>query len=471
MQTKSTHLLAVAALSLGLSACGGSGGGSSTYSSAYVQFYNGSSNSATTIMNIDDDEYGSAAFGDATALYSLDNDTYDLEFIYEDSDDEEVTIYQEDNVLKLKNGRKAIIIMSGDYDNPDINFYDFKRKDGDAMDEHFRIFTTSVTDDQASYDFYIAESGDTFEEAHQINTATYGALEEGDYWDKDEDDDSDYFPTGDYKIFLTEPGSTDVVYESQTISFDYETEYSLIIRNTTGALAGNLVVDMLLNSTSVTSYADAEASAQYRIYNSLSDDDLTVALTGSNGEEGDTLTVAAGELSDFTGIHYGDYNINAQNSDSSLSFNNRLLTLNQGESKAVVLYKNGSDKLTSLSFEESSTSQVYDHEVLVANLVTEESSGYDDLDIYFVRGDETTDSAEYEITSLDAEESRSITLPSDYYEIVVVYDDNSDSGNYDVLYRTNSLPFNEEVNYIITIEEDASSSTGYSVKVLSESAE
>jgi len=61
-----------------LSACGGSSSseGNDTYPGSYLQFYNGSSNSATTTLTLTDSDevestLGSAAFGDATALTNL----------------------------------------------------------------------------------------------------------------------------------------------------------------------------------------------------------------------------------------------------------------------------------------------------------------------------------------------------------------------------------------------------------------
>ena len=88
---------------LGLTACGGSDSSSSDYSYAYIQFYNASPNGANVEMReVDGDSFGSAQFGDATSMYSMDEDEYELEFIRTDSDDQEV--YIDEITVNLKNG-------------------------------------------------------------------------------------------------------------------------------------------------------------------------------------------------------------------------------------------------------------------------------------------------------------------------------------------------------------------------------
>ena len=103
----------------------------------------------------------------------------------------------------------------------------------------------------------MSESGDPFEAANFLGTVTTGDMIEFDFWDAD--DDSEYFDEGEYTIYLTEPGSDDVVFESQTIDFVYETEYLMTLRNVSGAIQEGLVVDTILNSSSVTALTDVEA--------------------------------------------------------------------------------------------------------------------------------------------------------------------------------------------------------------------
>ena len=440
-----------------LSACGGSDdGGNDTYADSYIQFYNGSANSASTIMaEVDGSTLGAATYSDATSLLTSDNGELELEFYRIDADDQEVTL--EEMTVDLKDGDKSLIILSGDYESPSFIEYTYTREE---LEDHFRLFVTSVIADGSSYDIYMSDAGEPFSAANLLGTVNYQQLDEVAYWDGDTD--SDDFDEGEYILYLTEPGSTDPFFESATISFAFDTEYVLALRTTTGAIQDDVVIDFIINSSSVSSYADDDADAQYRIYNSLDDDSaVDLTLAGSEDDVTQDLSLSANALSDFNAIEFGDYRLSAAvEGDDTSVFNNRLVTLNQGESKAILLYRDDSEELTAISFEESNLPQVFDHQIQIANLAPD----FFDIDFYFVRKDETIESAEYLISGLDYEESRSITLPSDFYELIAVYDDSNDTQV--LLDRTELLGINEEVNYIITVEKTDDSETGFKISIL-----
>ncbi|WJG10151.1 DUF4397 domain-containing protein [Aliiglaciecola sp. LCG003] len=454
MRSKVSFALMGIVLATGLTACSSSDDGNQEFSSAYIQFYNGSANSALTTMRGTEKSTirGSSSYGDSTSLIGVDGGFTEIEFFRTDSDDQEVILETRD--VDIPNGQKTLVVMTGDFASPTFNEYRFTREE---LSDHFRLFAMSVVADQSSYDLYMSESGAPFEQANLLATVNYEGFEEMEYWAPDEVDD---FNEGSYTIYLTEPGSTDVIFESNTITFQFATEYVLIIRGSSGALQSGVEVDLVLNSSTVSNYDDVDASAQYRIYNSLDNDGITVSLNG-NGDTNPSVDLAANSKTDFTEVQFGDYRLTAtSNSDATLNFNNRLVTLSQGASKAILIYQNENDALTSLSFNESTQPQVYDKQVVAANLV----SDFTDVDLYFVRKDETIESAQYLISSIDFGESKTVTLPSDFYELVAVFDDNEDTQV--LLDRTVLLGLNEEINYIITIEESLDSPTGYKISLL-----
>ena len=250
------------------------------------------------------------------------------------------------------------------------------------------------------------------------------------------------------------------MFESQTIDFVYETEYLMTLRDVSGAIQDGLVVDTILNSSSVTALTDVEADSQYRIYNSTNlDAELQVTFGGNTNEEDVSFTLAAGELSQFSTIRYGDYRVTVTDPSGTVtSLNNKLITLNQGESKAILIY-NTNNKLGAATFVESGLPQAYDKTVNFINLV----SDFDDVDFYLVRNDETIDTAEYDVQNLEFAESTSEVLPSDYYEVIAVYED--DNEEQVLLDRTALFGFTEEENYIVTVE-PADTPTGYEINVL-----
>jgi hypothetical protein len=91
--------------------------------------------------------------------------------------------------------------------------------------------------------------------------------------------------------------------------------------------------------------------------------------------------------------------------------------------RASILYRDEENNLNSISFKEGNLPQVFDHQLQISNLVPD----YFDIDFYFVRKDETIESADYLIAGLDFEESRSITLLIDFYELIAVFDYSNDT--------------------------------------------
>ncbi|ALS97250.1 DUF4397 domain-containing protein [Lacimicrobium alkaliphilum] len=436
-----------------LPACGGSSGSDSdnSYPEAYVQLYNGSPNSASTSLYIDDAALGKASYGNATGLYARDEEKTTLSLRRTDASDKVVEIMSQD--INLSDGHKSLYLMLGDYKDPELIEHKFERAE---LDDHFTLHAISAVADK-EYDLYVAEAGASLTDAHLMGSLIFGELFQAEYWDGDSD--SANWNLDDYVVYLTEPGKTEVVYESGTMAFNFETEYVMVIRSSTGASQNNLIVDLIINTARVPSYKDIRAGAQYRFYNSLDAGiGLTATLKGNDIDR--SADVAARELSAFSSVKYGDYQISASSENAQWAFNNRLLTLNQGESKTVVLYSNAQEQLSSLAFEDSDLPQVYEHELNMVNLVKD----FSNIDIYFVRQDETVETAEHKLLNLGFAESDDISLPSDYYEIIALYDDNS--GNQTLLYRTQSLAIDEEVNYVVSVEPDSSSASGYRIALL-----
>ena len=441
-------------LIVGLTGCGSSSDSDTQYTESYLQFYNGSASSALTYMRDDDGtELGSVSFADATSLYSLESGEMNLEFYRIDADDKEIVIANK--TVNLADGDKTLIILSGDYEEAELSEQQFDREE---LDDHFRLFAVNLSLENSSYDLYMSKAGEPFEAASLLGNMVFNNFEELTFWAGDSD--SDDFDQGDYTLYLTHAGEQTVIFESATIGFDYATEYVLAIRDTGGVISGELEIDLILNSSIVTHYADDDASSQFRIYNSINDEGVYASLEG-NDEHSFSAELAANGMTEFEKIEYGDYRLSSnQLTSTEQSFNNRLVTLNQGASKAIVIYTDEDGTLTSMSFDESSLPQIYDKQLQAVNLV----SDFIDLDLYFVRKGETIESAEYRITSIDFGENRSITIPSDYYELIAVYDNSDDTQV--LLDRTELLGLTEEENYIITVEPDAESSTGYKISLL-----
>ncbi|WP_416307103.1 DUF4397 domain-containing protein [Neptunicella sp. SCSIO 80796] len=438
-------------MALALTACGGSDDDETSYSESYIQFYNGSPNSAITYLSVDDSTLSGSSYGDATTVYTYEPDELEVDLSRVDSDGQSIELKTE--TVTLKKGVKKLIMLTGDYQEVNTVSFDIERQD---YEDQFDLFATSMIEDAAGYDLYMAESGTPFTSSHLVASTQYQVLEHGTYWDTDAD--SDYFDEDEYVFYITEAGSDEVLFQSSPINMSYSTEYVAIIRQGSGPTGSNLVLDLMNNSTTVSSYTDIQASSQFRVYNSIDDKpDLSVTLSGNEDEH--QLSVDVDSISDFQVVDYGDYRLSAQD-DSGTLLSNKLVTLNQGDSKTIILFDNAQGKMTSIAFDESTLPQIYDHYLNVSNLVPD----FSDVDIYFVRQDETIETAQYKIKNIQFAENDTISLPNGFYEIVAVYEQSSEDST--LLYRSTLLDISEEANFIVTLEPDQNSPTGYTVNLL-----
>tara|TARA_R110000744_G_scaffold217623_1_gene336303 strand:+ start:423 stop:1790 length:1368 start_codon:yes stop_codon:yes gene_type:complete len=433
-----------------LNACGGASSDHYSYKDAYLQFYNGSIDGAsTTLSEVNGRKLDSAAYGDATSVFTLESCVLDLEFYRGNTDQQKIKL--ETRNVMLRDNEKLMMVLSGDYASPSIKEYRINHAD---LKDHFRLFVTSVVPDGASYDLYMSNAGATFSTANFLGRVNYQGLTEVAYWDPAQV--SEDFDEGEYIVYLTLPGEVTPIFQSPTIDFMYATEYMMVLRKTTGAIPGKIEVDLVINSSLVESYADAEATAQYRVYNSLNGLNEVSVLFDDNVNE--SITLHANSISELNSANYGDYRLSASFSeDPSIAFDNRLVTLNQGESKAIIIYQTTDGHLTSLAFTESTLPQVYEHQLQVVNLV----AAFPDIDFYFVRTGQSIETAQYQLLALDYAQTAKITLPSGDYELVASIDNKQV-----LLDRTELLGLNEQANYIVTVEENDTSPTGYKISLL-----
>ena len=446
--------LVCSVLSIFLIACGSSKDkdDDSTYDESYLQFYNGSATSDLTyIRKVDGNALGSAVFGDATNLITMESGQVNLEFYRQDSANKEVSV--DELQTTLNKGEKSLLVLNGSGTAQNIVEHKFKREE---LTSEFRLFVSSIVAGDSQYDLYMAEAGGTFSEAHKLATLANLNFSEATYWGAA----ADNFNLGSYIVYLTLPGQTQPVFQSSPISFSFSTEYAMFVRASAGANSGNLELDVVANSSTVNTYTDINESAQYRVYNSLpAGMSLHVALDGS-GTNNSEMDVQAKTLSNYSDINFGNYQLSAaKEGEQTPSFNNHFITLNQGDSKAIVLYQKADASLSSISFNESTLPQSYQYQIEVVNLVADFAT----LDLYFVRADETLDSAKYHVSGLAFAKNKRITLPDDNYEILAMVDSD---GTQLLIDRSEFVEFEQGKNHIITVEKDESSPTGYKIRIL-----
>ncbi len=442
------RILALAISSLTLTACGGSSdsGSSDTYPDAYIQFYNGSANSANTTLQLieaDDDEIavGSATFADATSLVTMEAGNYGLELNWTPASGETATV-RTDKVT-LADGEKTFLTMLGDFTNPELLTFKFSRDD--TLDDKFKVAMLDLVNNSNSYDLYISEDDQAFSDAKLVNTASYKGLTQ-----------FQSYATGSYIFYVTKGGDKSVLFKSDAVTLSYETEYLLVLRSATGPSANNkLALDLIGNTTAVTTLEDVTSNAQFRVYNSMNATGTGSVFLGDLTATPAIAKLPVDSLSAYTEVVAGDYRVSLTDSKGALVMRNGLMTLSQGAVKSVVFYLDANAKAAAITVTDSKTPQVYDFVFNAVNTIPD----YDQVSLYFVKPGYTMENTPYYVTTLNYASQTSVTLPAGEYTMYVVHKDNNN--NKILLAQTELTKLVSGSNYLLVAEKEDSTLSGF----------
>lgn len=440
-------LLVMVCFSL-LSGCGGSSSSdSNSYTSSYIQFYNGSTNSAATrltLTNSDDatSYIGSATYADSTSLITMSTGSYGYELTRYNRVGDEVSVYK--SSIDLKKSYKHLLLMLGDYTTPDLLEFSFLRDD--ELSTEFNIYVVNALDDSKTYDMYIGDTDTDFSDASLVTTLGYRQISS-----------KQTYTLGRYHIYITEAGSNEVLFKSPLFNFEYYTDYVLVPRIASGQLEGVVAVDVINNTTTVTNLTDELAEAQVRVYNSIDSTGTANIFVNNN------LVIAGlapDTLSEFVRLNAADYRLSATDDNNAFFVNNALLTLNQGNSKTAIFYRGLNGESLTAVLTDSNLPQIYDFKINILNTVMD----YTSLGIYFVRSTETISSSQYYISALGRGANASLTVPDNSYQILLVHTDSN--GNRSLLAQTDVTEFINGRNYTLVAEPDSSSFSGYKLSLI-----
>lgn len=427
----------VMASALLLSACGGSSSDDAAQANSYLQFYNGAAGSGNTMLTAGDTTIGTAAFGDVSSVVALSADSYRLTLKDVASSSELMT-----KDLVLTADKKSLFILTEQDSQYDFLTLNISREATAEGKFNLQLVNLSAQYDQL--DVYIAAVGNSFANATKLDTLST-------------DEVSASIATqdkGEYRFFLAAPGSQTPFFTTAAVNFAYQNTYVAIVRDKNGPVAGQMSLDLVLNSSSVSAYNDVNAPAQFRLYNSLSND---VSVTLDNTA---VANVAAGALSAYQQHSKGDFSLSVHNGSGSLLLNSALLSLGAGESKTVLLYNSAAGATEALTVTEQDSPQLKSHDVLVANLVPD----FERLQFYFVRQHETISSAKYHVKNLAFKKQQAINLPLDYYAIALVRV--ADNGSTTLLDKTDQIQLTPGKHYMLMAEQDDAAPSGYKLKLV-----
>ncbi|WP_341501874.1 DUF4397 domain-containing protein [Gallaecimonas sp. GXIMD4217] len=404
-------LLPATLLALLLGGC--STDGSDDGETGYVQLYNASANAPTLYPTIDDNQHSGAAFGRAVSRLEYDTGSYDFSLSWTAADDTQVDFYDES--LKINNNQVSFIAVAGDFASPQTLVYQFAVEDPDE-DFSFRFFNLS---NQQDLDLYISEGHESFADAELVGSYSYLAMSE-----------SHLVELGNYRFYLTAAGNQEVLFESGDIGFTYTSQYKLIARANTGPGQSSLVLDLVSNSSGATALDDINASTRLQIYHGIPEAPSTDLHLGQVDDSPELTQVAPHSLSGELLLAPGDFSLQlVQAEGNALISQNHLVTLNPNDDRTVFFYTDieideetdeQTREISTIIVDNATNDGLYEHHIDVVNLV----QAYDYLNVYFVRGNETIDTAAYKLSSI-GNESEAITLPNGDYQVLVTTSGNS----------------------------------------------
>lgn len=397
-------LIVTLTLALGVSACGSD----DDDAMGHLQLYNGSSNAPQVYLELDETLYGSAEFSQATYTSDVETGSYPAQLMWYDTYGQSQVVWEDD--LNISSDQYTWVALVGDLEDAQVQQYQFALE---SPEEGFdtRIFNL---DTELSLDVYYSAAHESFEDAQMLQSVA--PLEMTDTHNLD---------LGDYKFYLTQSGEQTPIMESQGITFAYNNQYKLVIRDNLGAGAAPYSMDIVsLHYT--TELVDTNNTAQVRVFNGYQDiDNINWQVVGSTGES-ELTALSHGHFSAPIELEYGDYSMKSWNADSGeLLSENHLLSLAANEHQSVFYYRQfeedeDSGEITEyyrvLTSKDMVSDSLYSHQLQIANL----SHSYTSIRVHLVRADETIDNATYKVLGL-GNAMGLLTLPNDSYQAMVTY--------------------------------------------------
>ncbi|WP_448548521.1 DUF4397 domain-containing protein [Thalassotalea fusca] len=428
----------------------------------YIKMYNASVNSPAVQMVIDDYTYPDVNYAEATSYYELASDDYTVEVQWQSDEDSFETIFEQS--VDIKNDNTQLMVVSGDFNAPKLTVYQYEDEspDDDDNEEYtFRWLNLHTTGE--NIDVYISDEHETFAQATLISSLSHELMT-----------DSFYNDLGKYKFYITLSGQQEVLFESEEVNFAYQSQYIMVVRDNTGPGDSLYSIDKLSKSASIERLDDIYATAELRVYNGAKASASIDLYLEQFGDSPVFSNVQLSNFSDTMSLAFGDYSMHVKEHTSNEEFiNNHLLTLTANSDKTVFFYTDypedddsddDSDSDTpelptvmSLTVDNSNRVSIYDHQINVINFIQEHTL----LDIFFVRSDETIETAQYKLTNQNDNVGQ-IVLPNNTYRVFVT---TMEEGSQLLLAQTEfSLDENSGDLFIVT-EQDDEYGTDFSVVV------
>lgn len=453
----------------------------------YIQFYNASSNSPAIFLSVDedldnddDDEYertfSSVDFAEISARTEVYAQNYYFELAWQEGDSSSRSdlemIYQEQ--LTVAKNEVLFLTLLGDVSEARVVSYKIPIIDDEEDDDNdqFNVQILNVSDRGTNLGMYYSLDDETYNEAQLLTTVNDEELSDNIKLDDEQ-----------YRFYIVDMNTDTLLYESTEISLLAARQYLFAIRNSQGASADELSIDIIRDSYLYT-FETLEADSTLRFYNGLKTETLDIEVANSTSSH--TLDdVAYANMSDELVLFSDDYQMTfISDEDDSELLSNLILSVASNQSNTIFLYntyENVDDDndgnvdenedgqvdeirevLSTLVVNNDLRDRLYGSSVNIVNLV--DSDDFYNVEFFFVLSDEIIDTAETTKTVLNAG-SASVELLNNTYDIVAI----AQIDNNDIVVAQQTLTIDESVdNLFLILEADETSGTDYSLRVMSQ---
>ncbi|MEI6895826.1 MAG: hypothetical protein V5789_14620 [Colwellia sp.] len=435
----------------------------------YVKLYNLSYDSPTMYLTLDedlssdsddDDEHYEATYtgldyGSAHSNIEVENQDYEYQIAWQSDDDstdtDDLEVVYEDEIDILED-TIHLIVFHNSILSPEVSVYaipeiDEDEVDDDSDDDLFNLRVLNMHPNGDAIDLYMSEDDESFSEAELFSSANFLELSDNQKVDQD-----------DYIFYITTAGSNEVLFTSESIPFSYASQNIMIVKDNNGPGSSLYTLDKMSDS-SVTEYVDEQSDAQFSAYNAVEKNDLLDENYNQNeemalhlGDIGNTPIIDAlayGEMSELLLMASADYSLNltttvddgltpllsrillslAENTNQTLFIYTEEVRVEDeyGENIIIIIDEDGTVvyememNMYTLAVENSLATSIYQHEVEIVNLI--QSDDFSSVNVYFVKSDETVDTALYS-RSVNYKKNSAITLPNNSFDVYVIATDN-----------------------------------------------
>lgn len=461
---------------------------------SYVKFYNASYNAPSIYMTLDEDidedfddefetTFSAVAYGSAGSRISLSPQQYFIELAWQSEEssvrsDLEIVF---ESTINTQTDVTQWIILSDSIDNPTVNIVSIPnlsddQTEQDQEDDVFNIRLLNLHPILTTIDVYFSKSDETFSEASLVSNITTNNVSDNFKLDEDQ-----------YKIYITSPGSSEVLFTSDEINYAFGGQYLIAVRENLGAGGTPFVIDNITNTT-LTEYSALESSANVSIYNGLDENELVSDYEAKINAQiiGKTdipsiNELAYGDFSESYQVDSGDYRFNVDNAATLIPFlQNRILSLPQNTNRSVFLYWTEEEVdddndgnvdenddgivdeirpiVSSLIVDNSERFRLYDKEITLLNLLNTDEFSL--VEFYFVKSDEIIETAA-NTRSLILGRATSIILLNNTYQVFAL----ASIDNNDIILDEITLTLTEESqDQFLILEHDLANSSGYSLR-------